>query len=135
MDNRTRAKSSTEDVVEANRSFVAAIKAHDMAATADAYTTDAKLIAPSADLFEGRSAIAEFWRAGVDAGVADASFEALTLERQDGFAYELGYYTLHVQPADSEAVFDRGSYVLIHRREADGKWRKALEMFSPKVRP
>jgi len=132
MDNRARAESSTDDdLMASNGSFVAALQAHDLAATADAYAADAKLIAPSADVFEGRSAIAEFWRAGVDAGVADATFDAVTLERSDAVAYEMGHYTLRLQPSDGDEVLDRGNYVLIHRREADGKWRRLIEMLSP----
>lgn len=131
MDSQSHAETSTDEVMQSNRSFAVALMTHDITATTDAYTIDAKLVAPSADVFEGRSAIAEFWRAGVEAGVADARFDALTLERRDGFAYELGRYTLRLQPSEGDVVFDRGHYMLVHRREPDGKWRRAVEMFSP----
>jgi ketosteroid isomerase-like protein len=131
MDNPTRPEWSIEDVAASNHSFEASLRARNLEATADAYTPDATLLAPSSDLFQGRNAIAEFWRAGVDAGVADASFDPVSLERSDGIAYELGRYTLKLQPAEGGEVFDHGSYVVVHRRDPDGKWRRALEMLSP----
>jgi ketosteroid isomerase-like protein len=134
MDNPGQREWPTEDVAASNRSFQAAILAHDLDAAADAYSADAKLVAPSADFFEGRTAIAEFWRAGVDAGVAEATFDPLKLERSDGVAFEIGHYTLRLRPSNSDEVFDRGSYVLVHRREPDGKWRRVIEMLSPDVR-
>lgn len=131
VEGRAGFEPSIDEVAASNRAFAAAIRTRDIGATADAYTSDARLVAPSSDLFEGRTAIAEFWRVGVEAGVADATFLAVALERGDSVAYELGDYTLRVQPFDGEAVFDRGRYVVIHRREPDGKWRRAVEMLSP----
>ena len=96
---------------------------------------DARLLAPSAELVHGREAIAAFWSAGVQAGIWDVELEELELTRQDGLAYEIGRYALHLQPADDGPVVDRGKYLLVHARQTDGSWRRVVEMFNPETRP
>ena len=93
------------------------------------------MLPPSALPLKGREAITAFWRAGVEAGISDVRLDALELERVDGFAYEIGRYALRLQPPDGGTVVDRGSYVLVHARQTDGSWRRAVEMFSPDAQP
>jgi hypothetical protein len=90
---------------------------------------------PPAELIEGREAIEAFWQAGLEAGVSEVEFEALELERQDGLAYEIGRYSLRLEPADGGTVVDRGKYVLVHERQEDGSWQWAVEMFNPEAPP
>jgi uncharacterized protein (TIGR02246 family) len=115
--------------------FVTSLRRGDAAAAAAVYADDAKLVAPSAELIEGRDAIERFWRAGLDAGISEIELETLDVERQDGLAYEIGRYMLHLDSADGGAVVDRGKYVLVHERQEDGCWRWAVEMFNPDVPP
>ena len=76
-----------------------------------------------------------FWRAGLDAGVSEVELEELVFDRQDGLAYEIGRYALRLQPEGGSTVVDRGKYVLVHERQDDGTWQRAVEMFSPDVPP
>ncbi|MDX6480972.1 MAG: hypothetical protein QOG85_1482 [Gaiellaceae bacterium] len=115
--------------------FVAALRAGDAAAASALYADDAKLIAPSAELLRGRTAIESFWRAGLEVGVCDAELESLELGIEEGLAYEIGRYALTVEPADGASVVDHGTYLLVHERQADGSWRRAVEMFTPSARP
>jgi uncharacterized protein (TIGR02246 family) len=115
--------------------FVAALRDGDAAAASSLYADDAKLIAPSAELLRGRIAIEAFWRAGLEAGVCDAELESLELGIDEGFAYEIGRYALTLEPADGGSVVDRGTYLLVHERQADGAWRWAVEMFNPDAPP
>ena len=111
-----------EDAIRALRAgFVAALRDGDAAAAAAA--DDARLLPPSTEPLKGREAITAFWRAGVEAGIAD------------GLAYEIGRDAMRLQPAGGAMVVDRGSYVLVHARQTDGSWRRAVEMFSPKAPP
>jgi hypothetical protein len=38
---------------------------------------------------------------------------------------------LRREPAESGPVVDRGKYLLVHERQDDGSWRRAVEMFNP----
>lgn len=123
------AASPADEISAGRAAFVAALSRSDAAAAAALYTTDARLLAPSAELIRGRQSIEAFWRAGLESGVAAITLEALELRLQGDLAFEIGRYELRVQSADTGAGFDRGKYLLVHRRESDGSWRRAVEMF------
>lgn len=134
MDGRTgEAMDGTIEVTRA--AFVAALERGDAKAVSALYSVDAKLVPPSADLVGGRDAIGAFWQAGIDAGISAVELETLQLERHETVAYEVGRYLLRLRPAEGGSVVDRGKYVLVHARQADGSWRRVVEMFSPDSPP
>jgi ketosteroid isomerase-like protein len=135
MDGPSRDSRAEGAIAEARAAFVAAVKRGDAREAARVYAKDARLLAPSAELIEGRKAIEAFWRAGIEAGVADVDLDALELDRQDGLAYEIGRYALRLRPAEGGTVVDRGKYLLVHERQSDGSWRWAVEMFNPDMPP
>ena len=122
-------------IAETRAAFVAALGGGDAAAASALYAEDARLLAPSAELIEGREAIADFWRAGLQAGVAAVELEAIEVERSDSVAYEIGRYVLRLQAETGEDVVDRGKYMLVHEQQPDGSWLRAVEMFSADTPP
>ena len=122
-------------ISEARTAFAAALKRGDAQAASALYADGASLLPPGAEVMEGRDAIEAFWQAGIATGISEAEFEALQLERHDGLAYEIGRYALRLDPADGGTVLDRGRYLLVHQRQADGSWRRAVEMFNPDEAP
>ena len=123
------------EIFEAQASFLAALDRRDAKGAAAAYAPDAQLLPPFADVMAGRDAIEAFWQAGLDTGLSAVEFESLKIERADRIAYEVGRYAMHVHPADGGSVAERGTYVLVHQRQDDGSWRRAVEMFGPEDRP
>lgn len=115
--------------------FADGIRQGDTRSAASVYAEAARLLAPSTELIEGRDAIEAFWQAGLDAGIVDIELEAATVERRDRMAFEIGRYVLQVRPAAGQTVLDRGSYLLVLEQEADGSWRRAVEMFSAEATP
>jgi ketosteroid isomerase-like protein len=131
---RDRARDLTDRPTRDERdAFLGALEDGDARAASASYTLDARLLAPSAELFRGRDAIERFWRAGVDTGLVEMQFETLELVRLDGLAYEIGRYRLGLRPSDGVPVVDRGKYVRVHERQADGTWLWAVEMFNPEA--
>jgi len=122
-------------IAQNTAAFVAALAAGDAASASAAYADDARLLPPASGPVLGRAAIERFWRAGVDSGIAEVELEAQELDGSDGIAFEFGCYALHVRPPGGAAVVDRGTYVLVHERQDDGAWRRAVEMFSPSEPP
>jgi len=120
-----------EAIAATREAFVEAVRSGDAEAAAAVYASGARLLPPVAAPLEGREAIASYWQAGVDAGLVEAALEARELRRFDGVAYEVGRYSLRLEPADGATVVDRGAYVLVHERQGDGSWRWAVEMFNP----
>jgi ketosteroid isomerase-like protein len=118
-------------IARARGDFVEALRVGDATAASAVYAADATLLAPSAEVFAGRAAIAAFWRAGLDAGIAGIELEELTIAGGEGVAWEIGRYTLHIEPADGRPVVDRGKYLVVHELQEDGLWSWAVEMFNP----
>ena len=113
--------------------FTDGLRHGDTNAIASVYADAARLLAPWAHLIEGRDAIQAFWQAGLDAGVVDIELEAAAVERRDRMAFEIGRYALQIRQDVGGTVLDRGRYLLVLEQQADGTWRRAVEMFSPEA--
>jgi hypothetical protein len=49
--------------------------------------------------------------------------------------YELGRDRVLIQRAAHEPKLEQGTYVLLHRQELDGSWRRAVDMFNTTAPP
>jgi uncharacterized protein (TIGR02246 family) len=119
------------DIDRARLAFQSALGAGDAEAAAAMYADDATLVAPAADVMHGRLAIERFWRTGVETGIHQVELAMVDLQLRGDVAFEVGRYALHVVPESGGSVVDRGRYLIVHRVEPDGRWRRAAEMFSP----
>lgn len=122
-------------ISEARRKFTDALQRGDAAGASAMYAADARLLAPSAELIEGRDAIAAFWQAGLEAGIAAVELDALDVEQNDAVAYEIGRYALRLEPEAGGQVIEGGKYVHVHERQPDGAWLRVVEMFNPDAPP
>lgn len=122
-------------IAETRAAFVSALESGDATAASTLYTSDARLMPPSVEPLQGREAIEAYWQAGLDSGVSTVELETLMLEQHDRLAYEIGRYALHLEPSEGGTLVERGKYVLVHRRQEDGSWGRAVEMFSPDAPP
>jgi len=134
MDERPIATPADESLAGSRRAFAAALEQGDPGAAARAYAVDGRLLLPATTPLDGRDSIEAFWRAGIEAGMASLRQTPLTINEDRTFACELGTYTLESRPRDEPRVTERGRYLIVHRLEADGAWRRALELFAPEPR-
>lgn len=99
----------------------------DPAAAAALYADDGKLLTPAAELIAGRPEIESYWRTGLAVGLSSLELSPVELQLGGGIALEFGRYSIAVAAGAPET----GKYVVIHRREADGSWRRAVDVFNP----
>jgi len=118
------------DIDQARSAFAAALRRGDAATAAAVYADDATLLAPAVDVVRGRPAIERFWQTGVDSGMTEVELVAIDVQQSGGLAFEVGRYALRVAAESGTPVVDHGRYLIVHRVEADGRWRRAAEMFS-----
>ena len=93
------------------------------------YTEDAIVMPANGPAIEGRQAIQEFMQAFPTITEVD-----LTIEEIDGrgdLAFVRGTYTMTLEPEGApEPIQDRGKYIEIRRRQADGAWLLAVDIFN-----
>jgi ketosteroid isomerase-like protein len=93
------------------------------------YTPNAVVMPPNGPTLHGHNAIKAFMAASPP--ITDVS---LTIEEIDGsgkLAFVRGTYTMTLEPEGAAApVQDRGKYVEIRRKQADGAWLIAVDIFN-----
>ena len=98
----------------------------DAAGAAALYADDGRLLTPAAELITGRRQIEAYWREGIGFGLSSLELETLDVQVVGGVAVEIGRYTLAVRDES-----DAGKYVVLHRQQPDGTWRRAVDVFNP----
>jgi ketosteroid isomerase-like protein len=112
--------------------FAGAAGAGDAASLAALYLADARLMPPNAPTVEGREAVRKFWGAVLDAYTVRFDIASEEIEGRGDLAYARGRYTLDGTPKarGGAPLHDEGTFLEVLRREADGSWRYAVDMYS-----
>ena len=111
--------------------MAAALERGDVAAASACYADDAQLLTPAAELIRGREAIEEYWRTGIALGLSAVSFEARRVERLGARQVEIGRYRVTVETEPTDARFELGTYLVLHRQAVDGTWQRAVDVLDP----
>ena len=121
----------------ADSTFAGAVSAGDAAGVAATYLPDAHLLPPNAPPIEGREAIQKFWKAFLDAYQVTLAASADEIEGRGDLAYARGHYTLDAAPkaAGARAFHEEGKFVEVLRRQGDGRWQYAVDMYSSNQPP
>jgi uncharacterized protein (TIGR02246 family) len=100
--------------------------ANDVDGTVSYYADDASLLPPNAPIATGKQAIRAVWASLLTPGNS-LSWEAnkVAVARSGDLAYVIGAYQLAMKSAQ-----DRGKFVEVWKKEADGQWKVVVDMFS-----
>jgi ketosteroid isomerase-like protein len=92
------------------------------------YTDDAIELPPNQAAVEGKAAI----QTRIEAFPPLSNFQeqSLEIEGQGDLAYDRGTYSMTVTPPGAAPIEDRGKYLTICRKQADGSWKVARVMFN-----
>ena len=122
-----------ETIEAANLKFGEAVRQGDAAALAALYTDDAIILPPNSDMIQGRQGIEEFWGMVIQMGVTDAILTTVDVMGSDDLVYEIGQYTLTIQPEGQEPVEDMGKYVVVWKLQADGSWKLHVDIWNTSI--
>ena len=117
-------------VQDTNREWMEAVKRGDPASLAALYTEDATLLPPNSKAIRGRQGIEAFFKAGMQMGISEATLETVDVEYLGDVAYEVGAYTMKIEPEGGQATADKGKYVVVWKRDGDGPWKLAVDMWN-----
>jgi uncharacterized protein (TIGR02246 family) len=112
--------------------FASAGNAGDAAAVAAMYQPDAHLLPPNAAPIQGRDGIQKFWGGFLGAYRARFTVVSDEVDGRGDLAYARGHYTLDADPeaAGAPPIHDQGKFLEVLRRQPDGSWRYAADMYS-----
>jgi ketosteroid isomerase-like protein len=99
------------------------------------YAEDARVLPPHVPAVQGRGQIRELFREMLEAGLGHVTRETLPLSVAGDLGYGVGSYTCATGQPGREPVRDTGKYLLVYRRQADGSWKVAVDMFSSDLPP
>ena len=116
--------------------FASAMGAGDPAGVAALYLPDAHLLPPDAAAIEGREAIQQFFAGLLGAYQVTIAVSSDEIEGHGDLAYARGHYTLEGTPkaAGAPPLREEGKFLEVLRRQSDGAWRLAADMWSPNGR-
>ena len=105
--------------------------ANDVDGAVSYYADDASLMPPNAPAASGKAAIRAVW-AGILVPGNSVSWLADKVEvgRSSDLAYSTGEYQATMKDAQGKAEMDRGKYVEVWKKQADGKWKVVADMFN-----
>lgn len=100
-----------------------------MAAAAELYAEDGKVLPPNMPTVTGRAAIRDFWKFAMDMG-ASANLEPAELAVEGGLAWERGAITITMQAGTPQEKATKGKYVTVMKRQPDGAWKLVLDIWN-----
>jgi len=93
---------------------------------------DSVVLAPNEPVVRGRDKAKEMIKAMVADPNFAISFQPTQVEASKGgdFAYSVGTYSMTVSDKDKKPVTDKGKYVTVYKKQADGSWKAVADMFN-----
>ena len=121
----------TTEITANNARFDAAVADGDPARVAALYTEQARLLPPGAEAIRGRQEIENYWKATFEGlGIRASKLMTVEVEEHGDLAYEVGSFSLRLQPSGEPESTVTGKYVVIHRRQSDGSWLWGVDCFN-----
>jgi uncharacterized protein (TIGR02246 family) len=95
------------------------------------YTEDAVFLKPSGERITGRPAIRDLCKKIMDSFSSDFTFRSMTSDVSGNIAYDSGEYKESlVKISDQTKAEVQGNYLMIFKRQPDGTWLIAQQMWT-----
>jgi uncharacterized protein (TIGR02246 family) len=108
-----------------------AVAAKDVDAGVSYYSDDASLLPPNGPIASDKASIRAAWSAMLN-GDTSLTWQATKVEvaRSGDLAYVMGTYQEASNAPESKPVADRGKFVEVWKKQADGNWKTVADIFN-----
>ena len=111
-----------EELSQMNKDFVKALNDKNAEVASLLYSEDASLLPPNEAIVTGRDNIKNYWQTALDAGTTDVSVSTISTGSDGDLGYEIGRFQLSYPGEDGKMLTEKGKFIEILKRQADGKW-------------
>ena len=96
------------------------------------YAEDGAIFVPNEPVAMGKPAVRVEWtKLTSNPGFAlTFSPSRVDVSKAGDLAYEYGVYTLMLSGGDGKPINDRGKYVVVWKKQSDGKWKVEADIFN-----
>lgn len=112
------------------KSFTDAFNRGDIPGVGALYAPDAMAFPPESDVVKGRPAIEAMWKGVRDMGIASMDFNVVDVQSSGTLMVETGRANLHVAGAGSAQATVTVKYVVVWRKQKDGKWKISHDIWN-----
>ena len=102
------------------------------------YAEDASNLLPGIPIITGRAAILKSYREELadPTSNGESSISKIEVSRSGDLAYiEAVSVETHIDPKTKEAMIEKGKYVVVFKKQADGTWRAVEDSYNPDAPP
>lgn len=115
--------------------FDAAIAAGDVDALMATYGSDPVALPPGSEPVRGARAVREQWSAFLAQGEVTTENTVVSSWVSGDLGGAWGTWTSTVEPEEGETIEDAGKFMFIARRQADGSWKSAANIWNSDTEP
>lgn len=115
----------------ADAEWAKAAASKDLNATVAYYSDDASLLGPNEPIASDKESIREAWNSllGPDTSLTWQATK-VDVARSGEMAYIMGTYQMATSAAGSKPLADRGKFVEVWKKQADGNWKCVADIFN-----
>ncbi len=128
----TAAGDAAQGIRDADMAWSKAASAGDLSAIVSFYADDATLLSPNAPVVKGKDAIRKEWDGIMKGFGKTLHWQPTKAEaaKSGEMGYTIGTYEGTFTPPNGKPVKDKGKYLEVWKKQADGKWKCIADMYS-----
>lgn len=125
-------ESATDALLKADAAWSDAAGKEDKTEFFASYINDATVMPPNGPIAEGNDAVKAVFNGIFGLPNVSVSWQATSAEISESgeLGYTIGTYDLKFDGPDGTPIADQGKYVAVWKKNADGEWKVAVDIFN-----